>query len=64
MAITNIEYTVSKLESHGWIIQRNGAPLGRRQKLLQVVSFTTHMAEHESMSLMGSTRIFIAQIDV
>lgn len=64
MAVTNIEYTVSRHASHGWIIQRNGLPLGRRQKLLQAVSFATHLAERESILLMGSTRVSIGRIDV
>ena len=64
MVITNIEYTVSRHERHGWIIQRNGLALGRRQKLLQAVSFAAHLAERESIFLVGPANISIGRIDV
>ncbi|WP_266180645.1 hypothetical protein [Dyella humicola] len=64
MAVTLIEYTVSRHERHGWIIRRNGLPLCRRQKLLLAVSFATHLAERESILLSGAARISIGQIDV
>ena len=64
MAVTNIEYTVSRHETHGWIIKRNGPPLGRRQNLLHAVSFATHLAERESILRVGPTRISTGRIEV
>ena len=64
MAVTHIEYTVSRHERHGWIVLRNGLPLCRRQKLLHAVSFATHLAERESILLSGAARISIGQIEV
>jgi hypothetical protein len=64
MVSKNIEYTVSQHAGHGWVIQRDGHPIGRRRELFAAVSFATHLAEREATLPMHKTRVYIGRVDV
>jgi hypothetical protein len=58
------EYTVSLLHGRGWVVLRNGDPIGRRSELFDAVSFATHLAEREATVSSLRTRVSVGTADL
>ena len=58
------EYTVSLHHGRGWVVLRNGDPIGRRSELFDAVSFATHLAEREATVCRLPTRVSVGASDL
>jgi hypothetical protein len=64
MSTTHAEYSVSKHPSRGWVVRRNGDPIGYRAQLFNAVSFATHLAEREATVSSLATHVSMAVSDL
>jgi len=63
MVVGLVEYMVERQRGCGWMVSRNGAPVGRRCALVNAVDFATHLAEREAVMEGTPTRVILSPQD-
>jgi len=64
MSTSLTEYSVSRHHSRGWMVRRNGDPIGYRSQLFEAVSLATHLAEREATVSSLATHVSMAVSDL